>query len=189
MRSSRCCRRSVLAVCGFPRPTAWNSLRNAESLRGYKGRLLAVARPGLRRRGVGGGAVACERGHFAGRCRGKLALLQASVIYLDLEGAEHRLPEAWLTLPLIPAEKFLAISEDQDVIRRVKEAEAAKLQEAASRAAKRGDWKEVEKLLAEAKEMASHSRGWARSWRTLKSWRHSGMMFFSARRLGTPRAT
>jgi Ca-activated chloride channel family protein len=87
----------------------------------------------------------------------RLALLQASVIYLDLEGAEHRLPEAWLTLPLIPAEKFLAISEDQDVIRRVKEAEAAKLQEAASRAAKRGDWKEVEKLLAEAKEMASHS--------------------------------
>lgn len=87
----------------------------------------------------------------------RLALLQASVIFLDLEGAEHRLPEVWLTLPVIPEEKFHVISEDQDVIRRVKEAEAAKLQEAASRAAKRGDWKEVEKLLAAAKEMAAHS--------------------------------
>jgi Ca-activated chloride channel family protein len=86
-----------------------------------------------------------------------LALLEASVAYLDLEGAECQMPQAWLTLPILKENEFLSVREDQDVIRRVKEAEAARLQEAAGRAARLGDWKEVYALLARAREMAVHS--------------------------------
>jgi len=86
-----------------------------------------------------------------------LALLQASVAYLDLEGAECQLHEVWLTLPVVADKEWLAIPQNQDVIRRITEAEAAKLQEAASRAARAGDWKAVDKLLAQAREMAQHS--------------------------------
>src|ERR1019366_7496059 len=86
-----------------------------------------------------------------------LALLQASVAYLDLDGTECRMPECWLTLPVLKEAKFLAIPEDQDVISRVIEAEAAKLQELAGKAAKRRDWDQVNQLLAKVRKMAAHS--------------------------------
>jgi hypothetical protein len=86
-----------------------------------------------------------------------LALLQASVAYLDLDGTECRMPECWLTLPVLKEAKFLAIPEDQDVISRVTEAEAAKLQELAGKAAKRRDWDQVNQLLAKVRKMAAHS--------------------------------
>jgi len=86
-----------------------------------------------------------------------LALLQANVAYFDLEGTECQIPEVWLSVPVLDREKFMAIAENQDVVRRVIEAEAAKLQEIASLAARRGDWKEVQELLNKVREMARHS--------------------------------
>ncbi|WP_348263251.1 VWA domain-containing protein [Telmatobacter sp. DSM 110680] len=86
-----------------------------------------------------------------------LALLQASVVYLDLDGAECQIPETWLTLPVLTEEKFHATPKNGDVIRRATEAEAAQLQEFASKAAKRRDWGQVNRLLATAREMAAHS--------------------------------
>jgi Ca-activated chloride channel family protein len=86
-----------------------------------------------------------------------LALLQANVAYLDLEGAGCQIPEVWLTLPVLVKERFLEVAESQDVVRRVIEAEAAKLQELAGQAAKRGDWKDVKAILNKVREMARHS--------------------------------
>lgn len=86
-----------------------------------------------------------------------LALLQASVVYLDLEGAECRLPKLLLTLPVVAGNEWVEILQNPDVIRRVSEAEAARLQEAAGRAARAGDWKTVDSLLRQGREMARHS--------------------------------
>jgi Ca-activated chloride channel family protein len=86
-----------------------------------------------------------------------LALLQAQVAYEDIEGVAFSIPEIWLTLPVLEEAKFLAVEENTDVLRRVTEAEAARLQESASRAARQGNWKEVEALLNKAREMAKHS--------------------------------
>ena len=68
-----------------------------------------------------------------------LAVLQASVSYLDLESNSGHFPEVWLTLPVVEQDRYIAIPKDENVIRRVNEAEAAKLQELASHAAKRCD--------------------------------------------------
>lgn len=86
-----------------------------------------------------------------------LAVLQAAVTYVDLEGNSGRIPEAWLPLPAVAKERYFAISEDEKVIRRVTEAEAAKLQDLASHAARQGDWDTVKQLLAKAREIAKHS--------------------------------
>jgi hypothetical protein len=86
-----------------------------------------------------------------------LALLQATVLYLDLDGTERQMHEDWLTLAVLTEEKYRAIPENPDVIRRAIEAEAAQMQEFASKAAKRGDWGQVNRILAKAREMAEHS--------------------------------
>jgi len=86
-----------------------------------------------------------------------LAVLQASVRYDDLEGDERAISEVWLTLPVLDEKKFAEVIADRDVMRRVKEAEAAKIQERATQAAKNGDWGQVSELLAHAREMAAHS--------------------------------
>jgi Ca-activated chloride channel family protein len=86
-----------------------------------------------------------------------LALLQATVLYLDLDATERQMHEDWLTLPVMTEEKFRAVPESPDVIRRAIEAEAAQMQEFASIAAKRGDWGQVNRILAKAREMAEHS--------------------------------
>lgn len=86
-----------------------------------------------------------------------LALLQGSVSYVDLESNAAQIPEAWLTLPVVSQDRYLAIPKDEKVIRRVSEAEAASLQELASRAARQGDWRTVKELLAKARAMAKHS--------------------------------
>jgi Ca-activated chloride channel homolog len=86
-----------------------------------------------------------------------LAAFQASVSYADLEGEARQLPEAWLALPVVSQNQYLAIPKDEKVVRRVNEAEAAKLQELSSHAARQGDWKTVRELLAKARAMAKHS--------------------------------
>jgi hypothetical protein len=86
-----------------------------------------------------------------------LAVLEAHVACTDPEGVECRIPEVWLTLPVVQQEGFLATSENKDAVRRVAEAEASRLQEWARHAARTGDWKQVQNLLARAREMAKHS--------------------------------
>jgi len=86
-----------------------------------------------------------------------LAVLEAHVAYSDLEGIECRIPEVWLTLPVLDKESFFSTDENKDVLRRVAEAEASRLQELAGHAAQKGDWNQVQNLLAHAREMARHS--------------------------------
>ncbi len=86
-----------------------------------------------------------------------LALLKASVVFVDLEGAECQIREKWLTLPVLTEKEFEKVAVNGDVVRRVTEAEAAKLQENAARAAKAGDWKRVDMILMQARQMAQHS--------------------------------
>jgi Ca-activated chloride channel homolog len=86
-----------------------------------------------------------------------LTLLQANAAYADLGGKERAIPEIWLTLPVLENDKFLTLATNKDAARRVTEAEASQMQQLASRAAREGDWAEVRKLLARAREMAKDS--------------------------------
>lgn len=87
----------------------------------------------------------------------QLAFMQASVTFRNLEGTEENVPEQWLTLPIVSEEDFQRVAGDEDVIRRVKEAEAATLQEFAGLAARKGDWNGVERFLADARRLAADS--------------------------------
>lgn len=84
-------------------------------------------------------------------------LLHANVAYHDLEGTIFTIPEVWLNLQVLEKAKFLAIEEDAIVARRREEAEAARLQELATRAARKGNWDEVNAILKQARVMAVHS--------------------------------
>jgi Ca-activated chloride channel family protein len=86
-----------------------------------------------------------------------VAILQASVSFRDLAGSESQLPETWLSLPVLTEEAFRVLPEVESVARRFHEAEAARLQEFASRAARQGDWSRVDSLLAQARDLASNS--------------------------------
>jgi Ca-activated chloride channel family protein len=86
-----------------------------------------------------------------------LAILQAGVAYRDLTGSESQVPESWLSLPVLTEEAFRTLPEDESIARRFHEAEAARLQEVASRAARQRDWSEVDSLLAQARSLAANS--------------------------------
>jgi Ca-activated chloride channel family protein len=86
-----------------------------------------------------------------------VAILQAGVAYRDLAGSESAIPESWLSLPVLTEEEFRVLPEDESVARRFHEAEAARLQEFASRAARQGDWNGVDGLLARARGLAANS--------------------------------
>jgi Ca-activated chloride channel family protein len=86
-----------------------------------------------------------------------LAILRAHAAYVDLEGIERQISEVWLTLPVLEKDRYLAISENEDARRRVIEAEASRLQDSAGRAARNGDWNQVQELMSLAKDMAGHS--------------------------------
>jgi Ca-activated chloride channel family protein len=86
-----------------------------------------------------------------------LAILQASVAYRDLAGPESEAPESWLSLPVLTEEAFRGLPEDESIARRFHEAEAARLQEFASRAARQGDWDGVDGLLAQARSLSVNS--------------------------------
>jgi Ca-activated chloride channel homolog len=76
------------------------------------------------------------------------------ISYLDLDGKLRHFPRATISLPgLLPA-AFGAIAEDPVVTQRVRELEAATIQDRAQRAARNGDWPKVRCLLREARENA-----------------------------------
>ena len=88
---------------------------------------------------------------------GNVTLLEASVSYKNLDGVEQHLPKTWFTLPLLPADAWRAVADDQLVDRRAGELEAAAYQLQARRAAREHNWEEVARLLSEAKERAENN--------------------------------
>ncbi len=84
----------------------------------------------------------------------RIKVLEAAVSFKDLDGNVHTLPVAELTLPTLPLNAWHAVAEDELVARRAAEIDAAALQERAQRAARRGDWSEVTRLLDDAKRNA-----------------------------------
>lgn len=64
-------------------------------------------------------------------------LLRVDVAFQNLEGNACRIPEVWLSLEVLEKTKFLAIEENVIVSQRRDEAEAARLHEMASRAARK----------------------------------------------------
>jgi Ca-activated chloride channel homolog len=85
---------------------------------------------------------------------GMLALLEVKASWRDLEGevgeASSRLP----ALPVMPAAAYAAVAEDDLVRRRVEEVMVAGLQDTAREAARRQDWRAVERTLAKARTLA-----------------------------------
>lgn len=74
--------------------------------------------------------------------------------YLDLSGNLREVAPVTISLPSLPPTAFNAVAEDPVVTQRVRELEAANIQDRAQSAARRGDWGEVRRLLREAKENA-----------------------------------
>lgn len=81
-------------------------------------------------------------------------LLEVELAWTDLQGQKQSGVSATLALPILPAAAFGAVSEDERVTARLAEIESAGLQLQARTAARQGDWKRVEQLLAKAKRLA-----------------------------------
>lgn len=77
-----------------------------------------------------------------------------AIRYLDLIGNPHELSPLQVSLPSLLPVAFGAIAEDPLVTQRVRELEAANIQDRAQSAARRGDWSEVNRLLGEARRNA-----------------------------------
>lgn len=79
-----------------------------------------------------------------------LAVLQVAVSGIGLDGRPVSLPDAKLTLPVLPAHAFAAIAHSELVERRLLELEAARFLTLAREAALKGQWETVQSILAEA---------------------------------------
>jgi Ca-activated chloride channel family protein len=77
-----------------------------------------------------------------------------AVSYLDLDGKLLKIAPVKVSLPSLSPAVFGAIVEDPLVSRRVRELEAANIQDRAEVAARNDDWSEVRRLLLEARENA-----------------------------------
>ena len=73
--------------------------------------------------------------------------------YTGVDGEPRSLQPAACTLPVLPAAAFGAISEDELLLRRLGELEAAEIQLQARRAAMNGDWDTVLRLLRKAEKL------------------------------------
>jgi Ca-activated chloride channel family protein len=73
--------------------------------------------------------------------------------YTGIDGEPRAIQPQALSLPVLPAVAFGAISEDELVLRRIGELEAAELQVKARRAAMAGDWDTVMRLLRKAERL------------------------------------
>jgi len=81
--------------------------------------------------------------------QGNIRVLTVSVGYQDLDGKAHDLAPAHLVLPVLPVGAFEAVAPDSVVAMRIAELKAAGLQDDARQAARRGDWEEVDRIMAE----------------------------------------
>jgi Ca-activated chloride channel family protein len=105
----------------------------------------------------GGEAWAVLRLKIARQCvdaPAAVALLTARVRYVGLDGEPRAIDAEPLRLPTLPASAFHAIAEDELVARRAGEVEAARLQQQARDAARRGEWSEVSSLITRALRVA-----------------------------------
>ena len=73
--------------------------------------------------------------------------------YTGIDGEPRAIQPAACTLPVLPASAFGAISEDELVLRRVGELEAAEIQLKARHAAMNGEWDTVMRLLRKAEKL------------------------------------
>jgi Ca-activated chloride channel homolog len=73
--------------------------------------------------------------------------------YTGVDGEPRSLQPAACALPVLPAVAFGAISEDELLLRRLGELEAAGIQLQARRAAMNGDWDTVQRLLRKAEKL------------------------------------
>jgi Ca-activated chloride channel family protein len=73
--------------------------------------------------------------------------------YSGVDGEPRAIQPQPLSLPVLPAAAFGAISEDELVLRRMSELEAAELQLKARRAAMTGDWDTVMRVLRKAEKL------------------------------------
>jgi Ca-activated chloride channel family protein len=77
-----------------------------------------------------------------------------AVSYLDLDGNLQKLAPVTVSLQSLLPVAFNAVAEDPVVTRRVRELEAANIQDRAQQAARAGNWPEVRRLLRDARENA-----------------------------------
>jgi len=84
-----------------------------------------------------------------------LPLLSVGLRYSGIDGEPRAIQPIELKLPVLPASAFHAISEDELVVRRIGELEAAELQQKARLSAMRGDWDAVMLLLRRAEKLGA----------------------------------
>jgi Ca-activated chloride channel family protein len=84
-------------------------------------------------------------------------LLAVSLRYVGIDGEPRAIQPQSLALPVLPASAFNAISEDELVVRRCGELEAAELQQKARLSAMRGDWEAVMALLQRAERLGAEN--------------------------------
>ncbi len=94
--------------------------------------------------------VATGEGNAAGVTLGTIALR-----YTGIDGEPRAIQPQACALPVLPASAFGAISDDELVLRRMSELEAADLQVKARRAAMAGDWDTVMRLLRKAEKLGT----------------------------------
>lgn len=85
-------------------------------------------------------------------------LLGATVNYQDVTGEAREAITASLTSKAVPAAVFATLTEDELVVRRAGEMDAARLQEQAREAAQRGDWDEVDAHLDQVRALGADNR-------------------------------
>ena len=88
---------------------------------------------------------------------GLCSLCSFSVRYTTLDGEPRAIQPTSLALPALPASAFAAIAEDELVVRRADELEAAHLQQKARTAARRRDWNGVAAALKKAERIAENN--------------------------------
>jgi Ca-activated chloride channel homolog len=101
---------------------------------------------------------------------GDLHLLTASLAYTTLDGERRHAEPVHLRLPRQPAAVFAAIAQNERVAQRAQELQAAHLQEMGREAALAGDWRRVQELLAQLRQLAASNPWLAESVKKLEEY-------------------
>ncbi len=88
---------------------------------------------------------------------GAVSLGTIALRYTGHDGEPRAILPQAVSLPVLPASAFNAISEDELVLRRVGEIEAAGIQARARHAAMSGDWDTVKRLLHKAEKLGAEN--------------------------------
>lgn len=119
---------------------------------------------------------------------GLLHLLTVNLDHVDLDGRDGTAGPVHLKLPVLPVGAFEAVATDARVETRLAELRAANLQDQARVAARRGNWDEVDRIVAELRVEAEKSPWLAASLKDLEELakrreteRFSKETFFKAR--------